>query len=82
MAKGKVYSYSYDQQQANKIMNYIRMYPNSLRKDIIKGCITNHHRLMYLEKEGLITLPSPMDRGLRNGKKINEGKLNEVSISM
>jgi hypothetical protein len=72
MAKGKVYSYSYDQQQADRIMNYIRMYPNCIRRDIVKDCITNEHRLKYLAQQGLIKLPDPMPRGLRNGLKFRK----------
>jgi hypothetical protein len=65
-----MYTYTQDQQQADKIMNYIRYYPNCIRKDIIKNCITNAHRLKYLENQGLIKLPDPMPRGLRNGLKL------------
>ena len=72
MARGKVYSYSYDQQQANKIMNYITIYPNCIRKDIIKDCITNAHRLKYLSDQGLIKLPDPTPEGLRNGLKLRK----------
>lgn len=73
MAKGKVYSYSYDQQQADKIMAYIRMYPSCTRKQITIDCITNAHRLKYLELEGLIHLPPPMPREIRN-KEYRENK--------
>lgn len=66
MARGKVYSYSYDKQQAEKINTYIKANPNATRKLITKDCITNAHRLKYLEQEGLITLPPPTPRGLRN----------------
>jgi hypothetical protein len=67
MARGKVYSYSYDKQQADKIMTYIRMNPNCTRKNIIIDCITNAHRLKFLETEKLITLPKPLPYGERNG---------------
>jgi hypothetical protein len=66
MARGKVYSYSYDKQQANKINAYIKANPNATRKLIRSDCITNHHRLQYLEQQGLITLPPPTPRGERN----------------
>jgi hypothetical protein len=82
MAKGKRYSVTYDMEQARKINHILLSYPDITRKVLCKTCITNAHRLKYLEQEGLIKLPPPMDRGLRNGLKINEGKNNEVSISM
>lgn len=66
MARGKVYSYSYDKQQADRINTYIKANPNATRKLIIVGCITNHHRLKYLEQQGLITLPPPTPCGERN----------------
>jgi hypothetical protein len=74
-----MYTYLQDQQQADKIMNYIRYYPDCTRKDIIKNCTTNAHRLKYLESQGLIKLPPPMPRGLRNGLKVrtqNESQTN------
>ena len=66
MARGKVYSYSYDKQQAERINTYIKANPNATRKLIIVGCITNHHRLKYLEQEGYIVLPLATPRGIRN----------------
>lgn len=71
-----------DMKMVEIITYYLSKTPNATRTKIAKDCYTNFHRLKYLEEEGLITLPPPMDRGLRNGKKINEGKSNEVSISM
>ena len=61
-----MYTYTQDQQQADKIMNYIRYNPYCTRKDIIINCITNAHRLKYLEQQGLIVLPDPMPRHKRN----------------
>jgi len=71
-----------DKKMVDLITFYLSKHSNATRTDITKNCYTNSHRLKYLEQEGLIKLPSPMDRGLRNGKKLNEGKSNEVSISM
>jgi hypothetical protein len=81
MAKGKKYSVTYDMEQARKINHILLSYPDITQKALCKACITNAHRLKYLEQEGLIKL-SRKDRRLRNGLKINEGKNNEVSISM
>ena len=81
MARGKIYSVAYDREQAKRINKILLSYPNITQKALCNACITNHHRLKYLEKEGLIKL-SPKGRRLRNGLKLNEGKSNEVSISM
>jgi len=81
MAKGKRYSVMYDREQATKINKILLSYPNITQKALCVACITNEHRLKYLEQEGLIKL-TRKDRGLRNRLKINEGKNNEVSISM
>ena len=67
MARGKVYSFSYDKKQAEKIMQYVNHNPQAHRKQIANDCITNFHRLKYLEQEGLITLPKPLSYGERNG---------------
>ena len=82
MAKGKRYSVTYDKDQAKKINKILLSYPFITQKALCIACITNAHRLKYLEKEGLIKLPRTIGRLLRNGKKINEGKSNEVFISM
>ena len=55
-----------DANQARKINAYIKANPNAKRKLIREACITNHHRLEYLEIQGLITLPPPTPRGERN----------------
>jgi len=55
-----------DARQAEKINAYIKANPNATRKLIIQDCITNPHRLKYLELQGLITLPPPTPRGERN----------------
>ena len=67
MAKGKVYSVSYDKEQALKIMAYVKNNPTAHRTKIAKDCITNFHRLKYLEQEGLVHLPKPLSYGERNG---------------
>jgi hypothetical protein len=82
MARGKIYSVTYDRDQATKINKILLSYPNITQKALCVACITNEHRLKYLEKEGLIKLPRTIGRLLRNCKKINEGKSNEVFISM
>ena len=58
-----------DRRQAEFFKRYMTTHPNCIRKDIIKDCITNAHRLKYLSDQGLIKLPYPMPRGLRNGLK-------------
>lgn len=55
-----------DANQANKINAYIKANPNATRKLIVGACITNMHRLKYLELQGLITLPPPTPPGERN----------------
>lgn len=55
-----------DVNYAKKVNAYIKANPNATRKLITKDCITNAHRLKYLEEQGLITLPPPTPRGLRN----------------
>jgi len=67
MAKGKVYSVLYDKEQALKIMTYVNNNPTAHRTKIAKDCITNFHRLKYLEKKGLVHLPKPLSYGERNG---------------
>jgi len=58
-----------DKRQAEFFKMYMTTHSNCTRKDIIKDCITNAHRLKYLSDQGLIKLPDPMPRGLRNGLK-------------
>jgi hypothetical protein len=60
-----------DLRHAKKIMTYIKMNPDATRKLIRKDCITNHHRLKYLEQAGHITLPPPTPVGMRN-REYNE----------
>ena len=67
MARGKVYSVSYDKEQALKIMAYVKNNPTAHRTKIAKDCITNFYRLKYLEQEGLVHLPKPLSYGERNG---------------
>jgi hypothetical protein len=55
-----------DLRHAAKIMTYIKMNPNATRKLIKEYCITNDHRLKYLEQAGYITLPPPTPVHLRN----------------
>jgi hypothetical protein len=58
-----------DANQARKINAYMKANPNATRKLIIKGCVTNYHRLKYLEQEGYIVLPLATPCGVRN--KVN-----------
>lgn len=67
MARGKVYSVTYDKEQSLKIMAYVNNNPTAHRKKIAKDCITNFHRLKYLEQEGFVNLPKPLSYGERNG---------------
>jgi hypothetical protein len=55
-----------DARQADKINAYIKANPNATRKLITKGCVTNTHRLKYLEQQGLIVLPLPTPHNIRN----------------
>lgn len=56
MARGKVYSASYDREQAKRINRILLSYPYITQKELCKACITNAHRLKYLEQQGLINL--------------------------
>jgi hypothetical protein len=60
-----------DLRHAVKIMTYIKMNPDATRKLIKEYCITNDHRLKYLEQAGYITLPPPTPVGMRN-REYNE----------
>jgi hypothetical protein len=55
-----------DARQANKINAYIKANPNAIRKIIEKDCVTNWHRLKYLEQQELIVLPLPIPHNKRN----------------
>ena len=41
-----------DRRQAEFFKRYITTHPDCIRKDIVKDCITNGHRLKYLEQQG------------------------------
>jgi primosomal protein N' len=56
MAKGKRYSVSYDKEQAKRINKILLSYPYITQNQLCKACITNAHRLKYLEQQGLIKL--------------------------
>ena len=56
MARGKVYSVNYDREQAKRINKIILSYPYITQKALCRACITNAHRLKYLEQQGLIKL--------------------------
>lgn len=56
MARGKVYSVRYDKSQATKINKILLSYPYITKKELCRVCITNWHRLKYLEEQGLINL--------------------------
>ena len=68
-----MYTQLEDKRQAEFFKMYITTHPNCTRKNIIKDCITNAHRLKYLSDQGLIKLPNPMPKGLRNGSKLRKG---------
>ena len=67
-----MYTQLEDRRQAEFFNRYITAHPNCIRKDIIKDCITNAHRLKYRSDQGLVKLPDPMPRGLRNGLKFRK----------
>ena len=56
MYKRKAYSVSYDKSQVAKINKIMLSYPNITQKQLCVACITNWHRLKYLEQQGLIKL--------------------------
>lgn len=74
-----MYTILEERRQAEFFNRYMTTHPNCTRKDIIKDCITNAHRLKYLSDQGLIKLPDPMPRGLRNGFKVR--KQNELQTN-
>lgn len=55
-----------DQNQANLIQQYIQQNPNCNQKEIMIGTFTTWKRLKFLEKEGYIILPKPLNYGQRN----------------
>jgi len=55
-----------DASQARKINAYMKVNPKATRKLITKYCVTNTHRLKYLEQEGYIVLPPVTPHGMRN----------------
>jgi hypothetical protein len=71
-----MYTQLEDKRQAEFFKMYMTTHPNCTRKNIIKDCITNAHRLKYLSDQGLIKLPDPTPEGLRNGLKLR--KKNEL----
>lgn len=56
MAKNKVYSVRQDKIHARKINKIMLSYPNITQKDLYKACITNWHRLKFLEEQGYINI--------------------------
>jgi hypothetical protein len=67
-----MYTLLEDKKQAEFFKMYMTAHPDCIKKNIIKDCYTNYHRLKYLEQQGLIKLPDPMPRGLRNGLKFRK----------
>jgi hypothetical protein len=67
-----MYTQLEDQRQAEFFKMYMTTHPYCTRKNIIKDCITNAHRLKYLSDQGLIKLPDPTPEGLRNGLKLRK----------
>jgi len=52
-----------DERQAKFIRNFMMSNPNCTIKDIIQKCVTNRTRLKYLESQGYLTLPKPLNKG-------------------
>jgi len=76
-----VYTQLEDKRQVEFFKRYMTTHPHCTRKDIIKDCITNAHRLKYLSDQGLIKLPDPTPEGLRNGLKLRkENAVKQINI--
>ena len=56
MARGKVYSVRQDKLHARKINKIMLSYPNITQNELYKACITNWHRLKFLEEQGYINI--------------------------
>ena len=67
-----MYTQLEDKRQVEFFKRYMTTHSNCTRKDIIKDCITNAHRLKYLSDQGLIKLPDPTPEGIRNGLKLRK----------
>ena len=63
-----MYSIEAEKKQVDRINNYIQHNTSATIMEIARDCITNWHRLKYLESNGLIKLPNPTPYGERNGK--------------
>jgi hypothetical protein len=55
-----------EQRQAEFIKRYMTTHPTCTRKDIIRDCVTNLHRLKSLEQQGYLRLPPATPHGMRN----------------
>lgn len=55
-----------EQRQAEFIKRYMTTHPTCTRKDIIRDCVTNLHRLKSLEQQGYLSLPPATPYGMRN----------------
>lgn len=60
-----------DQRQAKIVISYMNTHPSCSIKDISKDCVTNFHRLKYLQSQGYFTLPkltyqNILDRRFKN----------------
>jgi hypothetical protein len=43
-----------DKRHAKKINEYIMRHPHATKKEIMVNVFTNHHRIKYLQQEGLV----------------------------
>jgi hypothetical protein len=61
-----MYTVLEERRQAEFIKGYMNTHPNCTRKEIIKECVTNFHRLKKLESQGYLNLPPVTPHGMRN----------------
>jgi len=74
-----------DERQAKFIRNFMMSNPNCTIKDIIQKCVTNRTRLKYLESQGYITLPKPLNKtevSKLGAEAIKEKFKNYISVSV
>jgi hypothetical protein len=56
-----------DEEMIELVNAYIQKYPNASRNQIILHSTGNSSRVRKLEKQGLITLPTPLPSGSKSG---------------
>lgn len=71
-----------DERIAKFIQNYINTHPHDCIKDIIQNCAVTRRRLLQLKTEGLISLPEPLQLGVRNKKWREMIRKNTESIGI